>query len=284
MVHGSASSLDEDSIADYLGRIMRGRTPTEEQIAALRHRYELIGGTATLLEHSRRQVDALAAALGPAFEVVLGAKHSNPWVADAVAALTESGRRRVIGIALAPHESFLTTTQYDEAGAKAAAGAGAEWTMVRRWHLEPDLIMVWADLVREALPLGEPRRVLFSAHSLPIRPGDPYPGLVAETAEAIAFAVGLEPGEWQVAYQSVPPGVDPSTWLAPNLADSYPSTGRVLIAPIGFVSDHLEVLYDLDLLAKQEAAGVGVELTRTRMPNDDPRLARAMAAAIKLAS
>lgn len=282
MVHGSAAGLDEESIADYLGRIMRGRTPTSEQVADLRRRYELIGGTDSLVARSRQQVDALAAALGPAFEVVLGAKHSSPFIADAVTALTRSGRKRVIGIALAPHESLLTTAQYDEAGAEAAGEADAEWKMVRRWHLEPELIMVWADLVREALPTDGPRRVLFSAHSLPLRPGDPYPGLVTETGEAVAYALGLEPGEWQVVYQSVPPGVDPSAWLGPNLADSYPSEGRVVVAPIGFVSDHLEILYDLDVQARAEAGATGVELTRTRMPNDDPRLARAMAAAINL--
>ena len=283
MVHGSASSLDEASLADYLGRIMRGRTPTAEQVADLRRRYELIGGTSHLLERSHRQVEALAEALGSSFRVTLGAKHSPPFIADSVAELADAGVRRVIGLGLAPHESLLTTGQYDEAGAKAAATAGVEWKMVRSWHLEPELIVLWSDLLRDAVAVmaDHPPRLLFSAHSLPIRPGDPYPGQVVETAAAIGYAAKLAPGDWDVVYQSVPPGVDPSTWLGPNISDSY-AAPAVLVAPIGFVSDHLEVLYDLDVQAKDEAAAAGVELRRTGMPNDDPRLARAMAAAVNV--
>ena len=281
MIHGSAAYLDDGSIADYLGRILRGRTPSAEQVADLRRRYELIGGTAHLLDRSAEQAGALAAVLGPAFKVVLGAKHSPPFIADAMRIVADAGARRVIGVALAPHESRLTTGQYDEAGAKAAADLGLEWSLVRSWHLEPELIAVWADLIAEAFAAetGRPR-VLFSAHSLPGAQDDPYPRQVRETAEAVARAAGLELPEWDVVFQSVPPGVDRSTWLGPNLADSYPPEGRVLIAPIGFVSDHLEILYDLDIQARDEAAAAGAHLTRTRMPNADPRLARAIAAAV----
>ena len=281
MIHGSASRLDDESIEAYLGRIMRGRAPTPEQIGDLRRRYELIGGPTHLLERSRQQIDAIASVLGPGFKVVLGAKHSPPFISDALRELADAGARRVVGVALAPHESRLTTGQYDDAGAKAAADIGIEWSMVRSWHLESELIALWADLVAAALPAEIPRpRILFSAHSVPAVRDDPYPGQVRETAEAVARAARLDSGEWEVVFQSVPPGVDASKWLGPNLADSYPSEGSVLIVPIGFVSDHLEVLYDIDVQARQEAAAVGAQVSRTRMPNGDPRLAQAVAAAL----
>lgn len=281
MIHGSASDLDDESIRDYLERVMRGRTPSEEQIADLRRRYELIGGSTHLLERSRQQVDALAASLGAEFKVALGAKHSAPFIGDAVRELANTGVRSLRGVALAPHESRLTTGQYDEAGAKAAANVGLRWSMVRSWHTEPGLIALWAQLLSEALAGHGPRpSVLFSAHSLPLVPGDPYPRQVRDTAAAIAGAAGLPPAQWKVVFQSVPPGVDPSNWLGPNLAESYPTAERVVVAPIGFVSAHLEVLFDIDIQARDEAKAVGSELTRTRMPNEDPRLALAMASAI----
>lgn len=281
MIHGSAASLDRDSIADYLRRVMRGRSPTPAQVGDLRRRYELVGGTAHLIERSRQQVERLATTLGSDFQVELGAKHSQPFIAEAVARLADRGMQRVIGIALAPHESLLTTREYDEAGAKAGADAGLRWKMVRSWHTEPDLVALWSDLVTEAMTTqSDGATVLFSAHSLPIRAGDPYLAQVAETAAAVAGEAGLGPEEWQLVFQSVPPGVDPSGWLGPNLAESYPAKGSAVVAPVGFVSDHLEVLFDIDLQAREEAAAAGVRLSRTRMPNDDPRLARAIASAI----
>lgn len=281
MVHGSAAGLDEGSLRDYLGRIMRGRTPTPEQVKDLRRRYEAIGGTANLLDRSREQAERLAVCLGSRHEVVLGAKHSPPFIADAVNQLAASGARRIVGIALAPHESLLTTGQYDEIGAKAAAEAGLDWSMVRSWHLQRELVALWAGLLTDGLRAAPERPlVLFSAHSLPFRPDDPYSTQVRETAEAVARAAGLGPDDWQVVFQSVPPGVDRSGWLGPNLNATFPRDGTVLVVPVGFVSDHLEILYDIDVQAREEAAAVGVEVIRTRMPNEDPRLARAMAAAV----
>lgn len=281
MVHGSASSLDDESIKAYLAQVMRGRVPTPEQVVDLQRRYTVIGGCGSLLDRSRRQVDAIGAALGPQFKVVLGAKHAAPSIPDAVHELARAGARRVLGVALAPHESRLTTGQYDDAGAKAAADVGVDWSMVRSWHLEPALLELWVDLLGEARRASPKAPVLFTAHSLPRTPGDPYPAQVMEMARRIAGAAALE--EWGLVFQSVPPGVDPAAWLGPNLADSYPSDGQVVVAPIGFVSDHLEVLYDIDIQARDEAAAVGTELTRTRLPNDDPRLAQAVAAALTAA-
>ena len=281
MIHGSASDLDDQSIRDYLGRIMRGRDPTAEQVDDLRRRYTAIGGPSHLLERTRGQVDAVASALGPSFKVLVGAKHSDPFIPSAVKELAQAGARRVIGVALAPHESRLTTGQYDDAGARAAAEAGVDWSMLRSWHLEPALISLWVDLLSEVLDTEKPgARILFTAHSVPRVPGDPYPQQVRQTAEAIAAALELQASDWTVVYQSVPPGADASGWLGPNLADSYPAGGRAVVAPIGFVSDHLEVLYDIDIQAREEAAAVGAELKRTRMPNDDPRLGDAVAAAL----
>jgi protoporphyrin/coproporphyrin ferrochelatase len=284
MVHGSADALDDEAIASYLARMMRGREPSAEQIADLRRRYEVVGGTGTLMQRGLRQVERLAEVLGPGYAVALGAKHSSPSIGEAVADVVAQGAKRVVGVALAPHESRLTTSQYDEAGASAAAGQGVAWVMVRSWHTAPALIELWAERVTAAMAgAREPVRVLFTAHSLPAIPGDPYPAQVTGTAKAVASAAGLRAGSWEVVYQSVPPSADPGAWLGPNLDDSFRSDERAVVVPIGFVSDHLEVRYDIDVQARERAQAVGAILVRAEMPNDEPRLARAIAAQITAA-
>lgn len=261
---------------------MRGRPLSDEQVEDLRTRYRSIGGPGRLLEVSRRQVELLAEELGEQFAVTLGAKHSPPFISDAVSHLQERGATRVIGIALAPHESLLTTDQYDQAGRAAASEHQVAWEMVRSWHLQDPLIELWAERLAAVIKAEPASTVLFSAHSLPKREGDPYPAQVKQTAEAVAAAAGVT--SWEIVFQSVPPQADRSAWLGPDLLEAVAgAAGRVVVVPIGFVSDHLEILFDVDQQAAAEATRAGVVLVRTPMPNDDRRLAAALAAAVRAA-
>ena len=291
MAYGTPRSPDE--ILPYYTDIRRGRPPTDEQLADLTRRYEAIGGLSPLAELTEAQRAALQGQLDrlapDTYEVVLGLKHAEPKIESTVEALAEAGFRRVVGAVLAPHYSAYSVGQYLGRVGEAAEPHGLTVTGVESWATEPAFIDFLATDLRtrlEAMP--ERTRVLFTAHSLPERiltTGDRYPAELRATAEAVAGRLGLNEGtDWQIAWQSA--GRTPEPWLGPDILDVIdtlgddPTVDGVIVSAVGFVADHLEVLFDLDIEARQRAEPLGLAFDRTACVNDDPAVMAALAARV----
>jgi len=276
MAYGTPATPDD--VEAYYTHVRRGRPPTPELLADLQRRYAAIGGTSPLLEVTRRQAAGLQAELGDSFRVELGMKHAPPFIEDGVAALAGSGVERAVGLVLAPHYSAMSVGEY------AARAEGVD--VVEHWWDAPGYLELLADAVKRGLDaLPEGTVVVFTAHSLPVRileTADPYPDQLRATAEAVAARAGLV--HWSVAWQSAGRTADP--WLGPDILevlDDLAAAGRagVLVCPCGFVSEHLEILYDLDVEARARAAALGLPLARTAMPNDDPAFLRTLADVVR---
>lgn len=297
MAYGTPGSPDE--IEAYYTHIRRGRPPSAEQVAELAGRYRAIGGLSPLAERTRAQVDAIAAALEAAepggWRVALGNKHAAPFLEDAVASLADgdgAGRvDRLVGLVLAPHYSRGSVGEYHARAGAVAAEHGLPYAPVGSWHTLPAWLDAQADRVRSALAsLPERSKVLFTAHSLPERvlAADPYPDQLRASATAIAERAGLERWYgWTLAWQSA--GRTPEPWRGPDVTQvvrDLGATGRaggVLVCPQGFVSDHLEVLYDLDIDARRVAGEAGLAFARTASINDDPAVMAALADLVRTA-
>ncbi|HUQ39545.1 MAG TPA: ferrochelatase [Acidimicrobiales bacterium] len=288
MSYGSPTSVD--GIEAYYTHIRRGRPPTEEQVADLRRRYDAIGGLSPLAARTRAQADGIATALGEDFVVEVGAKHAAPFIEDAMAGLVARGVERVVGLVLAPHDSSMSIGEYQARAAK-AAGETTELRMVRSWHLEPELIALLAERVtaaHDSLEESVASTTVFTAHSLPERiltVADPYPEQLRATAAAVAERADLS--SWSTAYQSA--GRTPEPWLGPDILDVVRvaparELGAMVVCPAGFTSDHLEVLYDIDIEARRVAEEAGVTLVRTASLNDDPRLCALLADVVRRAA
>jgi ferrochelatase len=266
----------------YYTHIRHGRPPTPELLADLQRRYRAIGQS-PLLAITNAQVAALQAALerrGLSVPVALGMKHASPFIEDAVLELAQAGAQEITGVVLAPHYSRMSVGEYTSRAQAAAlqAPGSPRVSVVRSWHLAPGYLDFLASALSDALaqiPAGPRERahVLFTAHSLPERilgEGDPYPTQLAETATAVAGRLGL--GRWSVAWQSAGRTADP--WIGPDVLEvmgdlAAGGTPAVVVCSAGFVADHLEVLYDLDIEARQRAGELGIEFARTASPNDD---------------
>ena len=287
MAYGTPATPED--IEPYYTHIRRGRPPTEEQLAELTARYAAIGGISPLAQRTRAQLDAIAASLEAAepgrYLVRLGQKHAAPFIEDAVAELAGLGVERVLGVVLAPHYSGFSVGQYNERAAQAAGAAGLDYAGIDSWSAEPAFVEHQAASVRERLAgLPERSKVVFTAHSLPERvlEGDPYPDQLRASAADIAGRAGLgEWSEWSIGWQSA--GRTPEPWRGPDILDiirELAATGRaegVLVVPQGFTSDHLEVVYDLDIEAAAVADEVGLAFARTDVVNDDPAVMGALA-------
>lgn len=284
MAYGTPASPAD--VEAYYTHIRRGRPPTPAQLAELVARYEAIGGSSPLAERTRAQLRGIEAGLhleGPhRFEVRLGQKHASPFIEDAVEELRDLGVSRMVGLALAPHHSSAGVGQYHDR-ARAAAGE-VPYAAIDSWHLLEELIDFQATAVRAGLA-GLPARtqVVFTAHSLPERAleGDRYPDQLTESAERIAERAGLEALRWRLGWQSA--GRTPEPWRGPDileviseLAASGEADG-VLVVPQGFTSDHLEILYDLDIEAALVARRAGIAFARTPAVNDDATVMAALA-------
>jgi ferrochelatase len=283
MAHGTPANTEE--IEAFYTRIRRGRPPEPAQLAELTARYDAIGGTSPLAARTRAQVDALRDVLDlrvpGRYRVSFGAKHTEPVLEDAAAALAASGVDAVIGLVLTPHASSLGSGEYLER-ARDALG-DTPFTAIAEWYDNPSFVRLMAQRVRAALADVTGRaRVLFTAHSLPERvraAGDPYPDQLEESARLVATEAGL--ADWSVAWQSA--GRTPEPWLGPDIRDEVRrlaaegETDAVVVCPIGFVADHLEVLYDLDIELAAVAASVGLAYARTSSLNDDPAFIAALA-------
>ncbi|MGH9275304.1 MAG: ferrochelatase [Acidimicrobiales bacterium] len=287
MAYGTPAS--PDAIEAYYTHIRRGNAPSPEQLAELTARYEAIGGISPLAartEAQRAVLERVLEARSPGeVRVVLGQKHAAPFIEDAVATLASEGIERVVGLVLAPHYSRASVGQYQERLATAAGERGMRATAIDSWHLEPAYLAFLTDVVRSGLVgLPERTKVLFTAHSLPERAlvGDPYPDQLHESAAAVAEAVGLNRwAGWSLCWQSA--GRTPEPWRGPDVLEvlrELAATERadgVLVCPQGFVSDHLEVVYDLDIEARAVADEVGLAFARTRVLNDMPSMFEALA-------
>ncbi|HUF37614.1 MAG TPA: ferrochelatase [Anaerolineales bacterium] len=293
MAYGGPNSLDE--IPGYLADIRGGRPTTPAVLEEITHNYRQIGGKSPLLELTRRQLEAIAAQFDPErFKFYLGMRHWAPWIEETIRDMLEDGIRRAVSVVMAPHYSKLSIAKYNE---KIAAGlemyrGSIEFAHVERYHDAPELIEVFADRVVEGISRWpEPERhrvhVVFSAHSLPVRilkMGDPYDDQLRETARLVAERAGLPESRWSWSYQSA--GRSPEPWLGPQIEEYIPELAAqgirdVVSIPVGFVCDHVEILYDIDIKAQAAAREHGVRLERPPALNDDPRFIAAVAGAIR---
>jgi ferrochelatase len=295
MAYGTASGPGD--IERYYTDIRGGRPPSPAHLQELTGRYAAIGNVFPLLDTTRAQADGIAARLnadgGGPFRAYLGMKHSAPFVADGVARMRADGVERAIGIVMAPHWSGMSVETYVERADRALEeqGGGIELSFVRSYHDHPMFVAFLAVRVREALDgLDQQVRagaaVIFSAHSLPVRSlpdgslrckhcdcaeSCRYRDGLQTTADLVADAAGLD--DYRIAWQSA--GRTADSWWGPPVEEviaQVAATGRraVVVCSAGFVADHLEILYDLDIEAKAIAEEAGIGFARTRMPNADP--------------
>ncbi|CAN5763406.1 ferrochelatase [soil metagenome] len=297
MTYGSPTSLDD--VAAYMTRVRGGREPEPELVAEFRRRYQVIGGS-PLVAITRAQADALEDALDGEVPVASGMRFSEPTIEQALHDLATRGATRVAGIILSPQYSPLIMGGYGRAvdaarAAIAAEGDGREApevVMAGAWHREPGFIAALAGRIGEALerePVAErgAEPVLLTAHSLPRRIAEQEPDYLAqlqETASAISLAAGLERDRWTFCWQSA--GHEPGEWMKPDFADLMPLLAaqghrRVLVAPVQFLSDHLEILYDIDIGAREQAEAAGLAFSRIESLNTDPRFISALATVVQ---
>jgi len=278
MAYGGPNALDE--VAPYLLDVRGGRETPAAIVHEVRERYARIGGRSPILERTRAQAAALAALLngnGRRWDVAVGMRHWHPYIRDAVRELAGRGVTRLVGVVMAPHYSRLSVGAYYRALADAADGM--EVRGIEHWHLLPGYVATIAERVREAwdrFPAAVRSRVpvVYTAHSLPERIrtwDDPYPAQLAQTVDAVVERLGPHPHRF--AYQSAAMTKEP--WLGPDaggVLDELASAGAagVVIAPIGFVCEHVEILYDVDVELRARAEALGIGLERIRMVNDAP--------------
>jgi len=290
MAHGTPSSIED--IPRFVTELRRGRPPEPELLAELESRYRAIGGASPLRERTRWHADAIADVLeaeAPGrFVVDVGYKFTEPRIEDAVVSLGRNGVHHCVGLVLAPHFSAMSVGDYATRAENAGSANDPPVTIstIPQWHLAPGFVPLMADLVRsEVDKLPSEQRggttVLFTAHSLPRRvleQGDPYADQLRESADAIAAAADVE--SYMVAWQSA--GRSPEPWLGPDILEVIPSlaasgTSTLIVCPVGFVSEHLEVLYDLDVQAASVAEKAGLRFVRTHTLDGDERLSRVIA-------
>ena len=293
MSYGSPATVEE--VPAYLTMAHGGRPASAELIAEFQRRYRVVGGS-PLVRISLEQAAALESLLttqatqGERYNVVVGMRNSPPWISDAFTQLASEGTQRVIPIILSPQYSPIIMSRYLEAVevAKPILGPDAVVQVAGAWHMMPSFLNALAQRVREALdcfPPGERESVpvIMTAHSLPKRVVDQEPEYIdqmQETAEAVAELVGLAPSRWQFAYQSA--GHTPEEWLKPDMKDLFPGMREaghrsVLVAPVQFLTDHLEILYDIDVAARAEAEEAGLTFRRIEMFNVMPQFIDSLA-------
>lgn len=288
MAYGTPRNLDE--VEGYYTDIRRGRPPSPAQVAELKARYEAIGGLSPLLEltdeQARRLEERLNAQGDRTYRVFVGMKHWHPYIADTVRKMASDGIKKAVGFVLTPQYSEMSVGEYISAAEAAANEAGLVFEYVRSWHCEPQFIEALSRRVAAALDeFPEPERhqvpVIFTAHSLPasiLEKGDPYHNHLVETGAHVASRLGLE--RWQVAYQSASATGVP--WLGPDILDVLrelydQGDRRAVVCTAGFVADHLEVLYDIDIEAQQVAGELGLQLVRAESLNAAPDFIEALA-------
>ncbi len=294
MAYGAPSSLDD--VGDFFTHIRGGRRPPEERIEDLKIRYREVGGGESLLRITAEQARALQSALdadgGETVRVFFGMRHSRPFIHERMAEVKAAGVSRLVGLPLAPHFSTLSVGAYHRALREAAETLDPrpELLLVDSYHDHAAFIAALAETLTQALAscrqeTGEPIRIVFTAHSLPERivaAGEPYREQLLTTARLVAEAAGET--DWEMAFQSASFTGEP--WLGPEILEVIRRLTRegrkeILVAPIGFVADHLEILYDIDILCRQTAREGGAHLRRTASLNARPAFVAALAAIVR---
>jgi protoporphyrin/coproporphyrin ferrochelatase len=278
MAYGSPSRPED--IPAYFEDIRGGRPVGAGAVAELEERYRRIGGSSPLNDITERQRAALERALG--IPVFVGMKHWHPRIAEAAERALAGGAERVVGLVLAPHYSGISIGGYRRQLEEGLAGR-AEFLFVDSWHDHEPFVNLLAERVRET-----DAHVVFTAHSLPARildEGDPYREQLLETSRLVAERAGIE--SWSFAFQSASATGEP--WLGPDILEELErlhgeGVRTVLVAPVGFVADHLEILWDIDVEARETAAELGLELDRIESLNDDPAFIAGLAELVRARS
>jgi len=289
MTYGSPATLDRDDIRAYLARVRGGREPDTELVDEFTRRYRVIGGS-PLIEMTRAQAAGLEAVLG--WPVEVGMRFSEPSIQAGLGALVDRGVRDVVAIVLSPQYSPLLMSGYGRAIEAAMSGLGSpapSVTVAGAWHEQPAFVAALAGRVRDALGRLPPderngARILMTAHSLPQRVALKEPAYLDQlraTAEAVAVGAGIGPDRWTFCWQSA--GHEPGEWMKPDFADLMPLIAEtparsVIVCPVQFLADHLEILYDVDVGAREQAAACRVAFARIASLNADPGLIAALAA------
>jgi len=292
MAYGGPASLDE--ISGYLADIRSGRPTPRRVLEEITENYRAIGGRSPILDVTRTQVDALVASLGEGYRCYLGMRHWAPWIEEVVGEMIENGVTHAVSLVLAPHFSAMSVARYQQ---KVADGlelyrGRIDFEHVPSYHDAPGLIEAFAGRVVDGLsrwPEAERERVhvVFSAHSLPQRilsTGDPYGEQCQETARLVAERAGLSAERWSWSYQSAGRSAEP--WAGPDLSEHLEALAArgirdVVSVPVGFVSDHVEILFDVDRKARAIADGLGIRLERPPALNDDPVFIEALATIVR---
>jgi ferrochelatase len=294
MAYGGPDSLDD--IPAYLLDIRGGRSTSQELIDEITENYRLIGGKSPLLDITRRQAALVEAKLnagappGVHFKTYIGMRHWTPWIKDAVDQMVADGVQRAVALVLAPHYSSMSIARYFAKLDEALAGYERPFTYhaVTSYYDHPLYLEALARRVNTGLAnMPADTLVIFSAHSLPARiieQGDPYDRQLRETAQLVADKVGLADDQWTFSYQSA--GRSPEPWLGPQIQDYVVELAEqghknMLSCVVGFVADHVEILFDIDIKAKQAAERAGARLVRVPSLNDDPLFIAALADVVR---
>jgi protoporphyrin/coproporphyrin ferrochelatase len=278
MAYGSPERPED--IPAYFSDIRGGRPVRQEAVDELTERYRRIGGSSPLNRITEEQRAALEQAT--ALPVYVGMKHWHPRIPEAAEQALADGADRLVGIVLAPHYAGISIGGYRDR-LEGSLDGRAELAFVESWHDHEPYVALLAERVR-----GTDAHVVFTAHSLPERilaDGDPYPDQLLETSRLVAERAGIS--DWSFAFQSESPTGEP--WLGPDILVELETlhvrgVHKILVAPVGFVSDHLEILWDLDVEAREKAAELGLELSRIESLNADPAFIRALADLVEKAS
>ena len=290
MAYGGPDNLEE--VEPYLMDVRGDRATAPEIVHEVRERYREIGGRSPILESTQAQADALQRTLdeqGPHFKVFVGMRHWHPFIQDTLAEMRDQGIDRTVGLVMAPHYSRMSIQAYFNKIEDAKTGM--QVARVHDWHLLPEYLDALTVRVNAALarfPESVRGRVpiIFTAHSLPERIlewGDPYPLQLLATTDALMERLG--PRSYEFAYQSA--AISTESWLGPDASDvmerfAVQGERHILICPIGFVCEHVEILYDIDVVYQNLAKKLGIQLERIEMLNDSPQMIRGLAGLVRM--
>ncbi|MGN7407842.1 ferrochelatase [Sporosarcina sp. SAFN-010] len=295
LVMAYGTPYKEEDIEPYYTHIRRGRKPAPEQLEDLKNRYEAIGGISPLAHITEGQAQALCDTLNQAqdeieFKLYIGLKHITPFIEEAVAQMDKDGIKETVTVVLAPHYSTFSVKSYNTRAKEEADKYGISITSVESWYKQPKFLKYWEEKIRETFDsMSDAEReksvLVVSAHSLPQKireAGDPYPDQLEETAKLLAEAADVK--EYAVGWQSE--GQTGEPWLGPDVQDLTRELNEkkgytsFVYTPVGFVSDHLEVLFDNDYECKVVCDEIGATYHRPAMPNTDPLFIGAVADAV----
>jgi ferrochelatase len=292
LAFGGPRSLDE--VEPFLTRLFGGRKPSPEQLERIKERYHLIGGSSPLPEITFKQAKALEESLaerGYPFKSYVGMRYGHPLIEETLKKIIEEGIHEVIALPMAPFRSHASTGAYIEEVNQAIKNMGKkiEISFIEGWHLHPLFIGTIQEKIEEGLMQFGPEErkkvhLIFSAHSLPksLVENEPYVKDMEESVQEVLKQT--EPFPWHIGFQSR--GMGPEEWLGPDVESvleelSNKKIQEVLIVPIGFVSDHIEILYDIDILYRYKAKLLGIQLKRTPSLNFSKRFIEALAAVVE---